>query len=180
MMESRNITLIGMPGAGKSTLGVLLAKELGYPFIDTDIVIQSRIGKKLAVVIAERGLDYFQELEERFICDLDLERTVIATGGSVVYSDPAMRHLKAKAVTLWLQLSIEPLRKRLGDLRARGVVIGANQTFEQLYRERQPLYAKYADVTICCDCLDHSRALAAMLEALGRGTFSQGPTGTGR
>lgn len=166
MTQMHNITLIGMPGVGKSTVGVLLAKELGYPFLDTDIVIQSRVGKKLATIIAEHGIRYFKQLEEQFVCELNVARTVIATGGSVVYSERAMRHLKTNGVIVWLHLASEELRERLGDLQARGVVMAAGQTLEQLYRERQPLYASYADLTVDCDRLAPCQVLSRVLAAL--------------
>lgn len=162
----RNIVLIGMPGSGKSTLGVLLAKALCSPFIDTDIGIQSQTGHTLQQIIAEKGIAYFGALEESFIRSLHLTGTVIATGGSVVYSEAAMRHLRNTGKVIWLSVPLDILRKRLGNLNERGVLMKPGQTLTALFEERAPLYDFYADVAIHCDGLTHDQVLAAILEAL--------------
>lgn len=144
----KNIVLIGMPGSGKSTVGVVLAKVMGYQFIDSDLEIQRQEGKRLSVLIEEHGIDGFIEIESRVNAELWAEYCVIATGGSVVYTERAMKHLKEIGTVVYLKLSYEQLKERLGDLRCRGVVLRGGQTLEGLYEERVPLYEKYADITI--------------------------------
>ena len=133
---SKNIVLIGMPSAGKSTVGVILAKILGYSFIDTDLVIQSKEEKLIKDLIAEKGIDGFINTENRVISKISAESTVIATGGSVVYSEDAMKALSVNAVIVYLKLAYNELRKRLSDIRNRGVVIRKGQSLEELYDER--------------------------------------------
>lgn len=140
-----NIILIGMPGVGKSTVGVILAKRLKLNFIDTDIYIQQQAGKSLQQLIADNGLQAFCELEARLVAKLDLAEHVISTGGSVVYSANAMQSLKNSSLVLWLDLPFPQLEARLDDLDARGVVMEPGQSLEQLYHYRRPFYAKYAD-----------------------------------
>lgn len=143
-----NITLIGMPAAGKSTIGVLLAKRLGYSFVDSDIVIQEKTGKLLKEIIAEVGTDGFLKVEEQVNSELNVYRSVIAPGGSVIYGPKAMEHLKAISVVVYLKLSYRDVKHRLGDLTDRGVALKDGMTLEDLYQERVPLYEKYADITI--------------------------------
>ena len=145
---SKNIVLIGMPGAGKSTVGVILAKILGYSFIDTDLVIQSKEEKLIKDLIAEKGIDGFINTENRVISKISAESTVIATGGSVVYSEDAMKALSVNAVIVYLKLAYNELRKRLSGIRNRGVVIRKGQSLEELYDERTVLYEKYADIVV--------------------------------
>lgn len=145
---SKNIVLIGMPGAGKSTVGVILAKILGYSFLDTDLVIQSKEEKLIKDIIAEKGIDGFINTENRVISKISAESTVIATGGSVVYSEDAMKALSVNAVIVYLKLAYNELRKRLSDIRNRGVVIRKGQSLEELYDERTVLYEKYADIVV--------------------------------
>lgn len=154
MTKNNNITLIGMPGAGKSTVGVVLAKLLAYEFLDSDLLIQKREKKHLWQIIEERGQDGFNQVEEEVNCSIDTEDTIIATGGSAVYSDPAMQHFKKIGVVVYLKVSCQELRKRLGDLKKRGVSMKEGQTLEDLYEERRPLYEKYADIVINLDELD--------------------------
>lgn len=144
----KNIVLIGMPGAGKSTVGVVLAKVLGYDFLDSDLVIQQKDGRLLSQIIAEEGTDGFIRIENRINAGLDVMRSVIATGGSVVYGTEAMEHLKSIGTVVYLKLTYQTIENRLGDLKNRGVVLREGQTLADLYRERTSLYEKYADVTI--------------------------------
>lgn len=143
-----NIVLIGMPGVGKSTIGVVLAKMLGYRFVDADLVIQERTGKLLREIIEESGTDGFIEVENRINSQIEAEHAIIATGGSVVYGAEAMRHLKENGTVLYLKLPYEELERRLSDIRGRGVVLREGQTLRELYEERVPLYEKYADITV--------------------------------
>ena len=140
-----NVILIGMPASGKSTVGVILAKLLAYDFIDTDLLIQRREGMPLKRIIAERGVDGFLEVEEAACLAMTAERAVIATGGSVVYGEAAMRHLKAMGRVIFLDVAFGALEARLTDLVGRGVVLREGQSLRQLYDERQALYLKYAD-----------------------------------
>lgn len=144
--KTNNITLIGMPGAGKSTLGVVLAKVLGYEFLDSDLLIQKQEKRKLSRIIEEEGYEGFRQIENRVNASIETEETVIATGGSVIYCQEAMEHLKSISTVVYLRLPLEELSKRLGNLKGRGVLLKEGQTLEGLYKERSPLYEKYADV----------------------------------
>lgn len=148
-----NLILIGMPGCGKSTVGVVLAKALGMDFIDSDLVIQKKTGKRLSEIIDERGDEGFREVENCVNRELVAENSVIATGGSVVYGEEAMRHLKSIGTVIYLKLSCEAIEERLGDLHARGVSIQPGWTLRDLYNERCPLYEKWADITVDCEAL---------------------------
>lgn len=166
-----NIVLIGMPGAGKSTLGVVLAKILGYEFIDADLLIQSKLDKTLQKIIDACGPDGFIEVENEVLCTLSASRAIVATGGSAVYSDEAMIHLKSIGTVVYLRVSYEELESRLGGLHERGVVMknGMGMSLRDLYEERLPLYEKYADVTIDIDGLsvrDAARRLVDQLSIL--------------
>lgn len=143
-----NIVLIGMPGVGKSTVGVILAKILGYSFVDSDLVIQERTGKLLREIIEEKGVDGFIEVESDVLSSLNPEKTVIATGGSAVYGAGAMAHLKEIGTVVYLSISFADLEKRLSDIKSRGVVLRAGQTLRDIYEERILLYEKYADLTV--------------------------------
>jgi len=161
-----NIVLIGMPGAGKSTVGVLLAKALSRNFVDTDLIIQASEGRRLQTLIDEDGLESFQLAEERHLLAMNLSGAVIATGGSVVYSEEAMAHLKAAGKAVYLELPLAELRRRITNMDTRGVVRAPGQTFEALYAEREPLYRKYADVVIPCGGLGHDEVVFAVRAAL--------------
>ena len=152
-MEQKNIVLTGMPGAGKSTVGVVLAKKLGFAFLDSDLVIQSREGKLLHEIIEEQGVEKFWSIEEAANLSIDAVRTVIATGGSVIYGGRAMEHLGRSGIIVYLQLSCEEIARRLGDLNERGVTLREGQTLEMLYEERVPLYEQYAHITMDCERL---------------------------
>ena len=164
----KNITLIGMPGVGKSTIGVVLAKVLGYQFLDSDLLIQKQEGRKLHQIISQEGNEGFKIIENRVNASIQAEETVIATGGSVIYCPEAMEHLKSIGTVVYLKLSLEPLSKRLGNLKGRGVLLKEGQTLEDLYRERTPLYEKYADLVIDEEGKDLEGCLQAVLEKLNR------------
>lgn len=148
--KGSNLILIGMPGAGKSTVGVVLAKNMGLRFLDSDICIQEQEGKLLHEIIAQSGLNAFLETENRINASLQTEKSVIATGGSVVYGKEAMEHFKDMGTVIYLKLPYDEIKERLGDLTKRSVVLKPGQTLKDLYEERIPLYEKYADITINC------------------------------
>ena len=143
-----NLVLIGMPGAGKSTVGVVLAKTLGYDFIDTDILLSRRIGMTLQKFIDRYSIESFLMEEAHAALSLDCENTVIATGGSMVLSEQAMRHLQDGSTTEFIDIPLEELKRRLRNIKTRGIALKSGQTIEALYAERQPLYEKYADITV--------------------------------
>ena len=161
-----NITLIGMPGAGKSTLGVVLAKVLGYQFLDSDLLIQKEEKRKLSQIIQEDGIEGFKLMEDRVNASIEAEETVIATGGSVVYCEKAMNHLKSIGKVVYLKLSYKTISNRLGDLKGRGVVLKEGQDLQGLYDERIPLYEKYADIVIDEDGKDLEATLQALLDKI--------------
>lgn len=147
----KNIVLIGMPAAGKSTVGVLLAKTLGFAFVDTDLIIQQNTGRLLQDIIDKDGLDAFCIEEERAICSVTAERNaVIATGGSAVYSREAMLFLKKHGLVYYLSLPTEEISKRLSDITTRGIAKRPEDTVEDVFRIRAELYSEYADITVDC------------------------------
>ena len=146
-----NIILIGMPGAGKSTIGVVLAKRLGFSFLDTDLVIQEKQKMLLHEILEEYGQDGFNEVENAILSEIFAKNSIIATGGSAVYGREAMQNMKELGKIVYLKISYEELEHRLGDLEERGVSMEEGQTLRSLYEERLPLYEKYADHTIDCD-----------------------------
>lgn len=151
LINEENIILIGMPGAGKSTCGVLAAKILLKNFFDTDLLIQSIESKRLQQIIDEKGVAEFKKAEEQAVLSLDIKGTVIATGGSVVYSEKAMRHLKSMGKIIYMHLSYEEMKGRIKNLSTRGIVLENGETLLDMYNERLPLYEKYADHVIDCD-----------------------------
>ncbi len=161
--EDRNIVLIGMPGVGKSTTGVIVAKKMEYCFMDTDICIQTGEGRSLQDIIRTEGVAGFRAVEEYYVCQVNCRSHVVATGGSVVYSPKAMAHLKKDGIIVFLSLSLEQLERRLSDIDARGVIRAPGQTIAGLYEERMPLYRQYADVTILCDDLSPDRVMKEIL-----------------
>ena len=150
MKSSKNVILIGMPGSGKSTVGVVLAKVLGYRFLDSDLIIQEQEGKLLCEIMEEKGIEGFMEVENRVNASIECERCVVATGGSAVYGKEAMEHLKTIGKMVYLKSDFETIKSRLGDLHTRGVVLREGQTLLDLYNERVPLYEKYADMIVYC------------------------------
>lgn len=161
-----NIVLIGMPGVGKSTLGVVLAKELGFQFVDADLLIQERENRLLKEIIAEDGVEGFLKIENDVNASIRAEKTVIATGGSVIYGAEAMAHLKKIGTVVYLKLDYDTLDSRLGNLKGRGVVLKDGQTLQDLYNERIPLYEKYADVIVDEGRLDLEQTLTQVLKQL--------------
>jgi len=165
-MHHKNIVLIGMPGAGKSTVGVVLAKTIGMQFIDTDILIQERTGKMLQKILDTDGPDAFKRIEEETILSLHPGRAVVATGGSVVCSEAAMAHLKSGGVVVYLKVSYEEMERRLKNITTRGIVLLPGQSLREMYDERVPLYEKYADLTIACSGTDLESVVGNVIEAL--------------
>lgn len=161
-----NIVLIGMPGAGKSTVGVLLAKTLGYAFLDTDLVIQEREGRLLQDLVDELGVEAFLDREAAAICSVDCDRTVIATGGSVVCRDGAMEHLRELGRIVYLQLPLEELERRLHNISTRGIAMAPGETLAHIYDYRAPLYRKYADLTVAVDRQTLEETVEQVLNAL--------------
>lgn len=145
-----NMILIGMPGAGKSTVGVVLAKHLGYGFLDSDLHIQEKEGKLLYEIMEQRGIEGFLRLEDETNASIEADRTVIATGGSAVYGKRAMEHFASIGTVIYLSLPYEELEERLGDLNKRGVALKQGQTLGELMEERKPLYEKYGEIVIDC------------------------------
>lgn len=150
MPMERNIVLVGMPGAGKSTVGVILAKQASMDFVDTDVVIQNSQGRSLQEIVDTRGHMDLRGIEEEIILGLQVTGCVVATGGSAVYSEPAMSHLGARGTVVFLDVDIETLQARVKDYETRGLAKSAAQTFQDLFDERAPLYRKYADIVISC------------------------------
>ncbi|MCR4787685.1 MAG: shikimate kinase [Lachnospiraceae bacterium] len=168
MNDKENLILIGMPASGKSTVGVILAKVLGMDFIDTDIVIQQREGKKLKEIIKERGTASFLECEEKAVLGIDVKNTVIATGGSVVYSDSAMEHLKHGGKVIYLKVGYEELMKRLKNIKERGVVLRPGESIEEMFETRSKLYEKYAGITIGEEGFSIEDTVGAIREKLNK------------
>lgn len=165
----KTIVLIGMPGAGKSTVGVVLAKRLGGGFVDSDLVIQERYGKLLQELIEEKGIEGFWQLENQENVSLECEGCVVATGGSAVYGREAMERFREKGTVVYLRLSCEELKERLGDLNRRGVTLRPGQTLEELYEERCPLYERDAHLTVDCGGKMLREIVAEIAEALETG-----------
>lgn len=150
-MKNNNIILIGMPGSGKSTAGVLFAKNMNYRFLDVDFLIQEREGKRLYEVIEEKGNEYFLSVEDEVNAQLNVERTVVATGGSVIYCENAMKHLKEIGTVIYIKVPEEEIERRITNFSTRGIIIKSGETLADLYNERIPLYEKYADLTVNCN-----------------------------
>lgn len=148
MSNRNNIILIGMPASGKSTVGVILAKLLGMDFIDTDIVIQQRYGLRLNEIIERYGIDEFLKREEQTLLGIDVTNTVIATGGSAVYSETAMKLLSEGSKVIYLKVELDDMKKRLKDTKERGVVLRPEESIDKMYKTRSKLYERYADVTV--------------------------------
>lgn len=168
----KNIILIGMPGCGKSTLGVLLAKTLGMNFIDTDLIIQQKTGRLLHKIVEEDGKDTFLNIERDAILSLgDTKNTVIATGGSAVLRYEAMEYLKALGTVVFLKLNYETVEKRIKNIKTRGIAFAKGETLRDIYEQRMPYYEKYSDINIDCNYGSCENNLEEILAALG--VFSQ-------
>lgn len=167
MQDKNNITLIGMPGAGKSTLGVVLAKKLGKRFVDTDLLIQEQEGMLLSQILEEHGIDGFIDCENAMLARLDCENHIIATGGSAVYGSEAVENLRSLGTIVFLDLGLDTIKSRLQpNLIDRGVVIHQGSTLDDLYEERHPLYEKAADVTVSLDGLSTLESVQKLVAAL--------------
>ena len=165
-MNKQNVVLIGMPASGKSTCGVIAAKVLLKNFFDTDLLVQGLEQSRLQELIDTRGTDYFFEAEEKAILSLQLEATVIATGGSVIYSEKAMQHLKSLGKVIYLRMSYEKMLERINDLTTRGIVVKNGTTLLDMYNERIPLYEKYADCIIDCDSNTVEETVEKIIKAI--------------
>lgn len=160
-----NLTLIGMPGAGKSTIGIILAKDLSLGFIDTDILIQINQQKSLQQILDENDHLHLRAIEEKEILKLNVERHVIATGGSAAYSEKAMSHLQQMSTIVFLEVSFGEIERRIHNFSTRGIAKTAEQTFRELYDERQVLYQKYADITIHCDGINQNDVVQMIVQS---------------
>ena len=161
-----NIILIGMPGAGKSTIGSMLAEKLKYNFIDTDILIQEKAGKPIPQIIKEKGIDNVLQIENEVNSNIKVEKSVIATGGSVIYGKAAMDNLKKIGKIIYLKQDFETITERIENVEERGIILRKDQTLEELYNERIPLYEKYADITIEEENLSIEETLQLLLNTL--------------
>ena len=164
----KNIILIGMPAVGKSTVGVVVAKRIGYEFIDTDLLIQKQERRLLKEIIAEEGNERFLEIENQVNRDLQVENAVISPGGSVVYCEEAMRHFKEIGTVIYLHATYEDIYKRITNAKNRGVVLKEGQTLKDLYDERVKLFEKYADYTVSEEGLSLEETIDMVLELLDK------------
>ncbi|MEY8561496.1 shikimate kinase [Eggerthellaceae bacterium 3-80] len=173
-MSDNNIVLIGMPGAGKSTLGIVLAKIMNKNFVDADLVIQSQTDKTLQKIIDALGPEGFIEVENEILSDMKAENSIISTGGSAVYSDEAMAHLGEIGTIVYLKISYDQLVERLSDLQERGVVLkgGIGMSLRELYDERKPLYEQYADITVDVNDLSITAAARKVADAIEKANAS--------
>lgn len=162
----KNVVLIGMPAVGKSTIGVLLAKSLLVSFTDTDLLIQEKYKKSLCDIIKDNGTKAFLNIEEDIILNTDLKNSVIATGGSAVFGERAMNQLKENGVIVYLSLPIDEIKKRIGDIKSRGVVLTNGNTVDDIFKERKPLYEKYADIRFDCDNLTAEECVEKIIQLL--------------
>ncbi|GGC75601.1 shikimate kinase [Marinobacter halophilus] len=166
VQQSRNLVFTGMPGSGKSTIGVLVAKRLGMGFIDTDLLIQERSGRTLQDIVDHDGYVALRQVEEQVLLGLNVQNQVISTGGSAVYSDSAMNHLKQNGTVVFLDISLDVVVQRIGDYSLRGISRRPNQTMEELYEERFALYTRYADLTIKGEGFNQDQLCEAIIRKL--------------
>ena len=163
-MGMKNIILIGMPACGKSSVGVILAKTAAMSFVDTDLLLQEKEGRKLQYIIDNQGMDEFLNIEERILSSVNAENAVISTGGSAVYSERAMAHLKSVGTVVYLKLSLSEIDRRLKNIKTRGIAMGPGETLADLYDYRVPLYERYADITIDAEGLTIEETIAEILK----------------
>jgi len=161
-----NIVLIGMPGSGKSTVGVILAKLSARDFVDTDLMIQAEQGRALQDIVDQAGYLVLRQIEEKVLLGLDVRNHVIATGGSAVYSEKAMGHLRKDGTIVFLDADLATIRRRVPDFGSRGLAKPSDQSMEQLFEERRVLYRKYGEIIIPCSDLTHEEVAAAMMSRL--------------
>ncbi len=173
MKQKTNIVLIGMPGVGKSTIGVILAKMLGYQFLDADLLIQEQEGKLLREIIEEKGTEGFIQVENHVNASIEAKRTIIATGGSVIYGKEAMEHLKEIGTVVYLKVSYAVLEKRLADIKGRGVVLKEGQTLKTLFEERSKLYEQYADMEVSEEGLNVEQTVEKLVEMYNNCKFCE-------
>lgn len=166
LSDSRNLIFVGMPGSGKSTVGVLVAKRLGLGFIDTDLLIQQKAGCTLQDIVNQRGYLALRLVEEEVLLQLNVEKHVLSTGGSAVYSDAAMTHLKMGGIVIFLDISLDTVASRIGDYSLRGISKRPEQSLIELYEERSALYSRYADITIQGDALSQEWVCEVLIERL--------------
>ncbi len=164
--QARNLIFIGMPGSGKSTVGVLVAKRLGLGFVDTDLLIQQEAGRTLQDIVDQDGYEALRHIEEKVLLNLDVQGQVISTGGSAVYSHAAMAHLKANGTVVFLDISLELVIERIGDYSLRGISRRPDQSLAELFEERFALYSKYADLTVQGAGLNQDQVTEAVIEGL--------------
>lgn len=163
---NKNIVLIGMPGAGKSTIGVLLAKAISYDFMDTDLVIQNQVKKRLFEIINEQGIDAFLKLENEVLSNIKVENTIISTGGSAIFGEDAMKNLSDNGIVVYIKLTCEEIIKRVNNIKTRGIVMKNGKTLEDVYNERVPYYEKYADIVIETDGLTIEESVSMLVERI--------------
>lgn len=161
-----NLILIGMPASGKSTVGVILAKVMKYHFVDTDLLLQEETDRTLVEIIDERGLEGFLQLENTLVSALDCRRSVIATGGSVIYGKEAMENMKRLGTVIYLKHRYEVINSRLTNITTRGVAMQQGETLRDLYHKRTPLYEAYADITLEADGLTTEQTVEAIRDAV--------------
>ena len=162
----KNIILIGMPGAGKSTIGVLLAKSMLMDFVDTDLLIQKKYSSGLCDIINDKGIEEFLKIENDVICSWDFTNCIIATGGSAVYGGQAMKKLRENGVAVYLKLTPDEIEKRINNIHTRGIAMKEGTTIAELYLQRAPLYEKYADITVECLSLTPEQCVDAIMEKI--------------
>ena len=167
MNKKDDLILIGMPGSGKSTCGVLAAKALCKSFLDTDLLIQTREGMSLQELIDQKGVEYFARAEENALLGIRERGSVIATGGSAVYYENAMDHLRGNGIVIYLQISFPVMQRRITNITTRGILLHNGESLEEMFRAREALYRKYADVIIDCDALTIEETVAAICRCCG-------------
>jgi shikimate kinase len=168
MKSEWNIVLIGMPGSGKSTVGVILAKQISYDFLDSDVVIQVSENRSLQDILDAEGHMVLRQIEARILLSISVQSHVIATGGSAAYSDAAMRHLASQGTIVFLDTPLTTLTSRIHNFTTRGIAKRPDQSFDDLFQERLRLYTRYADITIACEGLNQEDIASSIIEAVSR------------